>query len=60
MSDSFATSWILAHQVPQFMGFPRQESWRVLPFPSIGDLPHSGIEPLSLVSPALVGGYFYH
>ena len=41
-------------------GISRRESWRVLPFPSIGDLPHSGIKPLSLASPALVGGYFYH
>ena len=32
------------------MGFPRQEHWNGLPFPSPGDLPHPGIEP---VSPAL-------
>jgi len=29
------------------MGFPRQEHWSGLPFPSPGDLPDSGIEPLS-------------
>ena len=29
------------------MGFPRQEYWRRLPFPSPGDLPSTGIEPLS-------------
>ena len=32
------------------MGFPRQEYWSGLPFPSLGDLPHPGIEP---GSPAL-------
>ena len=40
------------------MGFPRQEYWSGLPFPSPGDLPDSGIEPMSLKSPALVGGFF--
>ena len=29
------------------MGFPRQEYWSRLPFPSPGDLPHPGIEPRS-------------
>ena len=37
------------------MGFPRQEYWSVLPFPSPGDLPHPGTEPASLV---LTGGFF--
>ena len=37
------------------MGFSRQEYWRGLPFPSPGDLPDPGIEP---VSPALAGGFF--
>ena len=32
------------------MGFPRQEYWSGLPFPSPGDLPNPGIEP---GSPAL-------
>ena len=35
------------------MGFPRQEHWRGLPFPSPGDLTHPGIEPTSPASPAL-------
>ena len=34
------------------LGFPRQECWSGLPFPSPGDLPDSGIE---LASPALAG-----
>ena len=37
------------------MEFPRQEYWSGLPFPSPGDLPGPGIEP---VSPALAGGFF--
>ena len=28
-------------------GFPRQEYWSGLPFPSPGDLPNPGIEPAS-------------
>ena len=35
------------------MGFPRQEYWTGLPFPPPGDLPNSGIEPVSPASPAL-------
>ena len=34
-------------QVPLSMGFPRQEYWSELPFPSPGDLPDSGIKPAS-------------
>ena len=49
----FATSWTLARQAPLSMGFPRQEYWSGLPFPSPGDLPHPGIELVSLVAPAL-------
>ena len=50
MSDSFATSWTIAHQDPLSMEFPRQEHWSGLPFPSPGDLPDPGIK---LKSPAL-------
>ena len=39
MSDSFVTPWTVACQVPLSMGFPRQECWSGLPFPSPGDLP---------------------
>ena len=51
----FATPWTVVHQTPLFMEFPRQEFWSELPFPSPGDLPDSGIKPMS---PALVGGFF--
>ena len=32
-------------QAPLSMGFPRQEHWSGLSFPSPGDLPDPGIEP---------------
>ena len=38
---------------PLSMGFSRQEYWSGLPFPSPGDLPDPGIEPMSPASPAL-------
>ena len=41
------TPWTIAHQAPLSMGFPRQEHWSGLPFPSPGDLPNPGIEPRS-------------
>ena len=40
------------------MGFSRQEHWSGLSWPPPGDLPDPGIEPLSLLSPALAGGFF--
>ena len=55
MSDSFVTSGTMAHEVLLPMGFPTQEYWGGLPFPSPGDLPDPRIE---LASPALVGRFF--
>ena len=43
----FATPWSAAYQAPPSIGFSRQESWSGLPFPSPGDLPDPGIEPMS-------------
>ena len=40
------------------MGFSRQEYWSQLPCPPLGDLPDPGLEPASLTSPALAGGFF--
>ena len=37
------------------MGFSRKEHWSGWPCPPPGDLPHLGIEPVSLVS---AGGFF--
>ena len=45
MSNSFVTPWTVVHQAPLIMGFPRQEYWSGLPFPSPGDIPDPGIEP---------------
>ena len=36
-------------QAPLSMGFPRKKYWSVLPCPSPGDLPDTGIEPGSPV-----------
>ena len=46
----FATACAVALEAPLFMGFLRQEYHSRLPFPPPGDLPDSGIKP---VSPAL-------
>ena len=40
------------------MGFSRQEYWSGLPCPPPGDLPNPGIEPMSLMSPAVAGRFF--
>ena len=50
MFESFAAPWTVAHQALLSMGFPRQEYWNGLPFPSPGDLPDPGIK---LAFPAL-------
>ena len=44
-----------AYQAPPSTGFSSQEYWSGLPFPSPGDLPDSGIEP---ISPVLAGRFF--
>ena len=48
----------VARQAPLSLGFPRQEDWKGLPFPSAGDLPIPGIEPMSPASSALAGRFF--
>ena len=48
----------VAHQAPLPMRFSRQEYWSGLPCPHPGDPPDPGIEPTSLMSPALAGGFF--
>ena len=39
------------------MEFSKQEYWSGLPFPTPGALSNLGIEPVSLASPALSGGF---
>ena len=52
------TLWTVACQALLSMDFSKQEYWSGLPFPTSGDLTHSGIELMSNVSSALVGGFF--
>ena len=54
----FTTLWTIACQAPLSMEFSRQEYWSGLPCPSPRDLPNPGIEPMSLVPPALAGKIF--
>ena len=56
-SDSLQ-SHRLSRQAPLSMRFSRQEDWSGLPCPPPGDLPDPGIEPWSLISPALAGRFF--
>ena len=48
-------TWTVTHWAPLSMGIARQEHWNGLPFPSLEDLPKSGIEP---ASPSLTGQFF--
>ena len=45
MSDSLQPHGLIAQQAPLSMGFPKQEYWNGLPFPTPGHLPESGIKP---------------
>ena len=54
----FVTPGTLARQAPLSMEFSGQEYWSGLPFPPPGDFPNPGIEPVSLLSPALTGRFF--
>ena len=56
MSDS-ATSRTIACQTSLSTGFSRQEYWSGLPLHPAGDLPHSGIKPMFLASPALASEF---
>ena len=53
----FETLWTVAPQAPLSMGFSRQEYYSGLPDPPPGDLPDSGIQAVSLTSPALAGRF---
>ena len=48
----FVSLRTIACQAPLSVEFARQEYWNGFPCPSPGDLPHPGIEPASLTSPA--------
>ena len=54
----FRTPSTIAHQAPLSMEFSKQEYWNGLPFSSPGELPNPVIQPMSLMSAALAGGFF--
>ena len=56
----FLALWTVACQAPLSMAriFSRQEYWSGLPFPTLGDLPDPGFQPVSLVSLALACRFF--
>ena len=54
----FVTTWTVVRETPLSMEFSRQEYWSGFHFPPPVDLPNPRIEPLSLASPALAGGFF--
>ena len=57
VSDS-ETPWTVAHQALLSMEFSRQKYWNGLPFLPPGDVPDPGIEPASLVFPAMASRFF--
>ena len=54
----FAILGTVAGQASLSIGFSRQEYWTGLQFPLLGDLPKSGIKPVSLMSPSLADRLF--
>ena len=54
----FETLWTVTYQPALSMGFSRQKYWTGFPHYPSGDLPDPGIEPASLVSPALASRFF--
>ena len=54
----FASPWTIACQAPLPLEFFRQVYWSGLPCPAPRYIPHPGIEPVSLTSPALAGRFF--
>ena len=55
----FAIPRTVAHQAPLSMGFPGQEYWSGLSFPTLENLPDSQIQTVALQSPALAGRFFF-
>ena len=54
----FLALWTVANRSPLPMGFSQQEYWSGLPGEDPGNLPDPGVEPASLMSPALAGRFF--
>ena len=57
VSDSLWPPRTVARQTPLSLEFSQQEYWSGLSFPPPGDLPDTGMEPMS---PALASGFFTH
>ena len=55
LSLTLLIPWTVTPQAPLSMGLPRHDCWSGLPFPTPGDFPDPGIEPLS---PVLAGRFF--
>ena len=51
------TPWRVVHQAPLSMGFPRQECWSGLPFPSARNLPDSDWTQVFCVC-CIAGGFY--
>ena len=56
MENLRSTKSTVDSKFPLSMGFPRQQYWSGLPFPSPEDLPNPGIEA---AFPALTGGLYH-
>ena len=54
----FLTPWTVAYQASLSVGFSRQKYWSGVSFPLPGGFPYPGIDPESLLSPALASGFF--
>ena len=54
----FATPCTVGRRNSLSLGFPMQQYWSGVPFPTPGGLPNPGIEPTCLVSPAIAGRMF--
>ena len=54
----FATPWTVTQQAPLSTGCAGQKYWSGLPCPPPGDLPDSGIEPMSFMPLSLASGFF--
>ena len=50
LCPTLETPWIIDHEDPLSIRFPRHKYWSGLSFPSLADLPNSGIESTSATS----------
>ena len=50
-AQSWPTLWTVACYVPLSVEFSRQGYWSGVPFPTPGDVPNLGIEPLDSLLP---------